>query len=187
MTYAYVWYKDGVALEGETAATLQVSEDGSYAVGIVAMKTDGAATLYSAQARSQSIDCTIEPHQYVWTVIKEATTIVAINNNPNAAIFKNADYGIVGNLEDVLPLLAKALNCGEKQPAPAMKKMKRPFILKSAPEHARYLCNGCGYEYDQDFGDPENEIDPGTAFDQLPEEWICPECGEDKSSFIKVE
>lgn len=119
--------------------------------------------------------------------IKEATTIVAINNNPNAAIFKNADYGIVGNLEDVLPLLAKALNCGEKQPAPAMKKMKRPFILKSAPEHARYICNGCGYEYDQDFGDPENEIDPGTAFDQLPEEWICPECGEDKSSFIKVE
>lgn len=74
VTYAYVWYKDGVALEGETAATLQVSEDGSYAVGIVAMKTDGAATLYSAQARSQSIDCTIEPHQYVWTVIKEATT-----------------------------------------------------------------------------------------------------------------
>ena len=87
----------------------------------------------------------------------------------------------------MLPLLAKALNCGEKQPAPAMKKMKRPFILKSAPEHARYICNGCGYEYDQDFGDPENEIDPGTAFDQLPEEWICPECGEDKSSFIKVE
>ena len=68
-----------------------------------------------------------------------------------------------------------------------MKKMKRPFILKSAPEHARYICHGCGYEYDQDFGDPENEIDPGTAFDQLPEEWICPECGEDKSSFIKVE
>ncbi|MFR9255714.1 MAG: rubredoxin [Merdibacter sp.] len=65
--------------------------------------------------------------------------------------------------------MAKALNCGEKQPAPAMKKMKRPFILKSAPEHARYICNGCGYEYDQDFGDPENEIDPGTTFDQLPE------------------
>lgn len=45
--------------------------------------------------------------------IKEASTIVAINNNANAKIFKNADYGIVGNLEEVLPALAKALDTGE--------------------------------------------------------------------------
>ena len=62
--------------------------------------------------------------------IKDATTIVAINNNPNAPIFKNADYGIVGDLE--------------------------------------------------------NDISPETLFEALPEEWICPDCGEEKDSFIEV-
>ena len=63
--------------------------------------------------------------------IKDATTIVAINNNANAPIFKNADYGIVGNVEEVLPLLTAALDNGEpKKEAPPMKKMKKPFIKK---------------------------------------------------------
>ena len=57
--------------------------------------------------------------------IKDATTIVAINSNANAPIFKNADYGIVGTIEEVLPVLTAALDNGEpKKEAPPMKKMK---------------------------------------------------------------
>lgn len=119
--------------------------------------------------------------------IKDATTIVAINNNANAPIFKNADYGIVGNVEEVLPLLTVALDNGEpKKEAPPMKKMKKPFIKKAAPSFKTYVCNGCGYEYNQELGDPENDIKPGTPFDKLPEEWICPDCGESKEEFIEV-
>lgn len=119
--------------------------------------------------------------------IKDATTIVAINSNANAPIFKNADYGIVGTIEEVLPVLTVALDNGEpKKEAPPMKKMKKPFIKKSAPSYKVHVCNGCGYEYDKEIGDPENDIKPGTPFEKLPEEWICPLCGESKDEFIEV-
>jgi len=119
--------------------------------------------------------------------IKEASTIVAINNNANAKIFKNADYGIVGNLEEVLPVLAKALDTGEeKKPAPPMVKVKRAIPVKEAPSWKIHVCNGCGYEYDPEIADPDNEIYPFTLFDALPEDWTCPECGEGKDNFVEV-
>lgn len=119
--------------------------------------------------------------------IKEAATIVAVNNNPNVPIFKNCDYGIVGDVLEILPLLTAALDNGEpKKPAPPMKKMRRAAPKWENPAWKRYICNGCGYEYNPAVGDPENDVQPGTLFEALPEEWICPECGEEKGQFIKA-
>ena len=118
--------------------------------------------------------------------IKDASTIVAINQNGNAPIFKNCDYGIVGNLMEVLPLLTEALGTEPKEPAPPMVKMKRPQPPKPEPIGATYICSGCGYEYDPTQGDEAAEIPLETLFEQLPEDWVCPECGEDKEQFIKA-
>lgn len=49
-----------------------------------------------------------------------------------------------------------------------------------------YRCSICDYLYDPEAGDPGNGIDPGTPFDALPDTWICPICGAEKSLFEKV-
>lgn len=47
----------------------------------------------------------------------------------------------------------------------------------------RYVCNVCGYVYDPAKGDPDNGIAPGTAFADLPDDWVCPVCGAGKDEF----
>jgi rubredoxin len=45
----------------------------------------------------------------------------------------------------------------------------------------------CGYVYDPAEGDPDNNIMPGTAFEDLPEDWVCPKCGAEKQYFEKLD
>jgi rubredoxin len=47
----------------------------------------------------------------------------------------------------------------------------------------KYICTVCGYTYDPVAGDPDSGIEAGTPFEELPDEWICPVCGVDKSMF----
>jgi len=49
----------------------------------------------------------------------------------------------------------------------------------------RYVCSICQYVYDPAEGDPENGIAPGTPFEDLPDDWVCPLCGAPKSEFEK--
>ena len=50
----------------------------------------------------------------------------------------------------------------------------------------KWECTACGYIYDPEKGDPENGINPGTPFEDLPEEWVCPQCGVGKEFFQKM-
>ncbi|WP_013323615.1 rubredoxin [Gloeothece verrucosa] len=50
-----------------------------------------------------------------------------------------------------------------------------------------YICTVCGYTYDPTQGDPDNNIAPGTAFEDIPDDWSCPVCGADKSEFQQQE
>lgn len=50
----------------------------------------------------------------------------------------------------------------------------------------KYLCEVCGYVYDPELGDIENNIKPGTTFENLPTDWVCPICGVGKDEFVVV-
>lgn len=50
----------------------------------------------------------------------------------------------------------------------------------------KYICTICNYEYDPELGDPGNNIAPGTPFEELPDSWVCPVCGAEKSFFEKA-
>jgi rubredoxin len=56
----------------------------------------------------------------------------------------------------------------------------------SARDLKRYLCLGCGFLYDEELGLPEHGIPAGTRWSEIPEDWVCPDCGTPKSGFEMV-
>jgi len=52
---------------------------------------------------------------------------------------------------------------------------------------AKYICTVCDYVYDLELGDPDGGIKPGTPFEEIPDDWVCPICMVGKSEFEKLE
>ena len=59
------------------------------------------------------------------------------------------------------------------------------IVKKEVGKMDKYVCKVCGYVYDPKKGDPENGIKPGTKFEDLPDDWVCPICGAGKEEFEK--
>ena len=76
---------------------------------------------------------------------------------------------------------------GGKAPktAPTYQEEAPPKPAAPAAKAARYTCTVCGYVYDPAKGDPEGKIKPGTPFEELPADWVCPVCGAGKDKFEK--
>ncbi|BAU63968.1 putative rubredoxin [Stanieria sp. NIES-3757] len=51
----------------------------------------------------------------------------------------------------------------------------------------KYQCTACQYIYDPEQGDPDSDIPPGTPFEDIPDDWYCPQCGVDKSMFEPID
>lgn len=51
----------------------------------------------------------------------------------------------------------------------------------------KYACEYCDYIYDPTVGDPENGINPGTKFEDLPDDWVCPDCNVGKEEFVPLD
>lgn len=61
------------------------------------------------------------------------------------------------------------------------------FNLKTDFKMKKYRCTVCDWVYDPEVGDPDSGISPGTAFEDIPEDWVCPLCGVGKDEFEVVE
>jgi flavin reductase (DIM6/NTAB) family NADH-FMN oxidoreductase RutF/rubredoxin len=93
---------------------------------------------------------------------------------------------------------AEVIKEGEPMTYAYYHQVKRGTTPKTAPSYieekkeaaakmAKYKCTVCGYIYDPQLGDPDGGIKPGTPFEQIPDDWVCPVCGATKSEFEKVE
>ncbi len=114
-----------------------------------------------------------------------------------AKIVQEVDVGthtiFIGELVD-----ADVLKEGEPMTYAYYHQVKRGTTPKTAPSYIeekkaeaiktpKYRCTVCGYIYDPDLGDPDGGIKPGTPFEEIPDDWVCPVCGAAKSDFEVVE
>jgi flavin reductase (DIM6/NTAB) family NADH-FMN oxidoreductase RutF/rubredoxin len=93
---------------------------------------------------------------------------------------------------------ADVLREGEPMTYAYYHQVKRGTTPKTAPSYieerketvskmAKYKCSVCGYIYDPELGDPDSGIKPGTPFEEIPNDWVCPVCGASKDQFEKIE
>ena len=69
--------------------------------------------------------------------------------------------------------------------APTYSKIVDIEIKKEEEKMDKYVCKVCGYVYNPEKGDPDNGIKPGTKFEDIPNDWVCPVCGAGKKEFEK--
>jgi flavin reductase (DIM6/NTAB) family NADH-FMN oxidoreductase RutF/rubredoxin len=91
---------------------------------------------------------------------------------------------------------AETLKSGEPMTYAYYHEVKRGTAPKTAPTYrkeekevkkaAKYRCTVCGYIYDPEKGDPDGGIAPGTPFEEIPNDWVCPVCGASKEQFEKI-
>jgi len=93
---------------------------------------------------------------------------------------------------------ADVLREGEPMTYAYYRQVKRGTTPKTAPSYieerkeevskmAKYKCTVCGYIYDPELGDADGGIKPGTPFEEIPDDWVCPVCGASKDQFEKIE
>jgi len=114
-----------------------------------------------------------------------------------ARVNKEVDVGthtiFIGEL-----VSAEVIKEGEPMTYAYYHQVKRGTTPKTAPSYieekkeaaakmAKYKCTVCNYVYDPELGDPDNDIKPGTPFEKLPDDWVCPVCGASKDEFERIE
>ena len=165
-------FKDGNYKTGVTGVSIATD----YSVGyieaeVIATLDAGSHTLFLGKVVDSAILKDGEPMTYAYYhQIKKGRT-------PKAAATYQPEQG---GSAPVSPPAASTTQSATKEPAAAGAKKEEPNMKK-------YRCTVCGYIYDPALGDPDGGIKPGTSFEALPADWVCPVCGVGKDQFEAAE
>ncbi len=96
-----------------------------------------------------------------------------MNFLPSQSLYKHESAAVCADMQQM------AIRLKQQRHVIISKKHRRRIIME------KWVCEPCGYVYDPEVGDPDNGIEPGTAFEDLPDDWVCPVCGVDKTLFEK--
>jgi rubredoxin len=88
-----------------------------------------------------------------------------------------------GNLVYFIIVNCEKINSSGIAQSCAIKYNLQADNLKLGKQMQKYVCTVCNYVYDPEVGDPDGDIPPGTAFEDIPDDWVCPTCGATKSDF----
>jgi len=113
--------------------------------------------------------------------IDAGTHTVFIGNVVDAEILKDGEPMTYAYYHEIKKGLSP-----KAAPTYIREELERTGPVKEEEKMDKYKCTVCGYIYDPERGDPDSGIEPGRPFEELPDDWVCPVCGADKSAFEKI-
>lgn len=93
------------------------------------------------------------------------------------------DCDVLNDAEPMTYAYYHAVKGGKAPKTAPTYQAEEPKTKQKEVSMTKYTCDVCGYVYEPEAGDPDAGIKPGTKFEDLPEDWVCPVCGADKSNF----
>lgn len=115
---------------------------------------------------------------------------VTVDDNGAMALYRDAagnelGFALAGNHTNEQKALAKRMPplLVSENERPSVEAPAEDVLTQSAP---KYECDVCSYVYDPVKGDPDGGIPPGTAWEDIPDDWVCPVCGAGKNEFTPI-
>ena len=166
-------FKDGNYRTGVTGVSIVTDYSLGYIETEVISTLDvGSHTLFVGKVVDSGILREGEPMTYAYYhEVRKGKT-------PKAAATYQPEQGV--------PTPAAAPAAGAA-PQPATEKPAAAGPKKEEARMKKYRCTVCGYIYDPKVGDPDGGVKPGTAFEDVPDDWVCPVCGVAKDQFEPAE
>lgn len=182
-----------VAINREELTNEFIKDSGYLAIGVLSRDADLPFIGHFGFKSGRDID-KFETTEYFTTPsgcpCPKKNTVACIELKVESSVEVDTHTLFIGELTDCsltgdgVPMTYtyyREVLCGKTPPtAPSFKPSEQ---RKEQSTVKKYVCDVCGYVYDPEVGDPDNGIAAGTAFSDIPEDWVCPVCGVSKDQF----
>jgi rubredoxin/flavin reductase (DIM6/NTAB) family NADH-FMN oxidoreductase RutF len=187
-----------VAVNREELTNQFIKESGYLAIGVLNQSADipfiGHFGFNSGRDMNKfekveyfttSSGCPCPKHNTVACIELEVESSTEVGTH-TLFIGKLTECSVIGQGIPMTYAYYREVLCGKTPPTAPSYRAQEPVLSdqqKEVKTMKKYVCSVCGYEYDPAVGDPDGGIAPGTAFEDIPEDWVCPVCGVSKDQF----